>query len=82
MITETQTRVIVLQLSDELLAQLQPFLAGLDIATTAHGEGAYQKVEQHQQRLTMRSEVYIEIDALPDRAINEAHRQAGMPSLY
>jgi hypothetical protein len=52
MITETQTRVIVLQLSDELLAQLQPFLAGLDITTTAH------KVEPSTQRLTMRGEVY------------------------
>jgi len=50
MITETQTRIIVLQLTDELLAQLQPFLAGLDItACTA---------EHTTQRLTMRSEVY------------------------
>jgi len=31
MITETQTRIIVLQLTDELAEQLQPFLAGLDI---------------------------------------------------
>src|SRR6266508_5921702 len=30
MITETQTRVIVLQLTDEMLTQLQPFMAGLD----------------------------------------------------
>lgn len=50
MITETQTRVIVLQLTDELLTQLQPFMAGLDItACTA---------EHTTQRLTMRSEVY------------------------
>src|SRR5437773_1748182 len=40
MITETQACIIVLQLTDELLAQLQPFMAGLDIAATAHGEGA------------------------------------------
>ena len=52
MITETQPRVIVLQLTDELLAQLQPFLAGLDIITTAT------------QRLTMRVEVY---EALVER---------------
>ena len=58
MITETQTRIIVLQLTDELFAQLQPFLAGLDITATAHGAGAYQKVAQDQQRLSMRSEVY------------------------
>jgi len=58
MITETQTRVIVLQLTDELIAQLRPFMAGLDITATAHGEGAYQKVEHHQQRLSMSSEVY------------------------
>lgn len=45
MITETQPCVIVLQLTDELIAQLRPFLAGLDIAVAA-------------QRLTMRAEVY------------------------
>ncbi len=50
MITETQTRIIVLQLTNALFAQLQPFLAGLDItACTA---------EHTTQRLTMRSEVY------------------------
>jgi hypothetical protein len=52
MITETQTRIIVLQLPDELIAQLQPFMAGLDIIATAD------KVEQYTQRLTMRGEVY------------------------
>jgi len=51
MITETQPYLIVLQLTDELLARLQPFLDGLDIAITA-------------QRLTMRAEVY---DALAER---------------
>jgi hypothetical protein len=50
MITETQICIIVLQLTNELFAQLQPFLAGLDItAGTA---------EHTTQRLTMRSEVY------------------------
>ncbi len=50
MITETQTRIIVLQLTNALFAQLQPFLAGLDFtACTA---------EHTTQRLTMRSEVY------------------------
>jgi hypothetical protein len=76
MITELQTRVIVLQLTDELLAQLQPFMEGLDITTTPHREWAYQEVyerghfvgyeqvEQYKQRLTMRGEVY---DALTTR---------------
>ncbi len=50
MITETQTRVIVLQLTDEQLAQLQPFMAGLDIIATAHN------VEHASQRLTMRGD--------------------------
>lgn len=49
MITETPTHMIVLQLSDELLAQLQPFLAGLDITVTSHHKA---------QCLTMRAEVY------------------------
>ena len=50
MITETSTGIIVLQLTDALLAQLQPFMDGLDItAGTA---------EHTTQRLTMRSEVY------------------------
>jgi hypothetical protein len=54
MITETQPCIIVLQLSDELHAQLQPFLGGLDIATTA-------------QCLVMRAEVY---EALLERVGN------------
>jgi len=58
MITETQPRVIVLQLTDELLTQLQPFMDGLDISATAPGAGADQQVAQHQQHLSMRSEVY------------------------
>src|SRR5262249_12880405 len=76
MITETQVRFIVLQLTNELLAQLQPFMAGLDIATTTHidwvcqevyehGQFAgYEKVEQRHQRLTMSGEVY---EALAER---------------
>src|SRR4051812_12329922 len=44
----TQPHMIVLQLTDALLAQLQPFIVGLDIIVTSHRE----------QRLTMRSEVY------------------------
>ena len=51
MITETQTCLIVLQLDDELLAQLQPFLVGLDITIAA-------------QRLSMRAEIY---EALAER---------------
>jgi len=58
MITETQTRIIVLQLTNELFAQLQPFLAGLDITATAHGARANQKVAHHQQCLSMSSAVY------------------------
>ena len=58
MITETQPRVIVLQLTNELLTQLQPFMAGLDIIATAPGAGADQPVAQHQQHLSMRSDVY------------------------
>jgi hypothetical protein len=76
MIIEQATRIIVLQLTDELLTQLRPFMEGLDITTTLHSEWAYQevyehglfagyaKVEQHRQRLTMRGEVY---DALIER---------------
>ncbi len=70
MITELQPRVIVLQLTDALLAQLQPFLAELDITTTPHREWAdqeiaahghvasYANVEQSTQRLTLRGESY------------------------
>ena len=56
MITETQPCMIVLQLTDAQLAHLQPFMDGLDIIATA--PGADQQVAQHQQRLTLRSEVY------------------------
>ena len=70
MTTALQTRVIVLQLTDEILEQLRPYMQGLDITTTPHSEWAYQevyehshfagyeKVEQYKQRLTMRGEVY------------------------
>jgi len=75
MITEQATRVIVLHLTDALLAQLPPFMAGLDITTSSHSEWAYQevyehdqsvgheKVEQCKQRLTMRGEVYAALAA-------------------
>jgi hypothetical protein len=70
MITEQARCIIVLQLTDELLAQLRPFMEGLDMTTTLHSEWAnvevyeqvqfagYEKVEQYRQRLTMRGEVY------------------------
>ena len=70
MITETQTRVIVLQLTDELLTQLQPCMVGLDITATAHSDWAYQEIYEHdqfagyakvkqcKQRLTMHGDVY------------------------
>jgi hypothetical protein len=52
MITETQPYMVVLHLTDALLVQLQPFMAGLDITAIAT------------QRLTMRAEVY---EALAER---------------
>jgi len=52
MITETQTSIIVLHLIDQLLVQLQPFMAGLDITAIAHN------VEPSMQRLTMHGQVY------------------------
>jgi hypothetical protein len=52
MITETQPCIIVLQLTDELITQLRPFMAGLAITATAH------TVEHAAQCLTMRAEVY------------------------
>jgi hypothetical protein len=58
MITELQPRVIVLQLTDALFAQLRPFMAGLDITASAHGGEAYQKDEQYQRRLSMSSKAY------------------------
>ena len=57
MITETQTHVIVLQLTDALLAQLQPFLTGLDITATA-------------QRLTMRGERCVDLAARVGSALD------------
>jgi hypothetical protein len=57
MITETQTTIIVLQLTDELLAQLHPFMAGLGISITPNAACGGQAEQQH-LRLTMRAEVY------------------------
>jgi hypothetical protein len=55
MITETQTAIIVLQLTDELLAQLHPFMTGLGISVAPHAACGRQ-AEQHHLRLTMRAE--------------------------
>jgi hypothetical protein len=63
MITETQTTIIVLQFTDEQLAQLHPFMAGLDITVTPHAACCGQ-AEQHHLRLTMCAEVY---EALVER---------------
>ena len=63
MITETQPTIIVLQLSDELLAQLHPFMAGLGINVSPHAACCGQAEEQH-LRLTIRAEVY---EALVER---------------
>src|SRR5215213_11890967 len=57
MITETQTHIVILHLTDELLAQLQPFMAGLDI-TTAH------------QSLTMCGQVYEALAARVGSALD------------
>ena len=86
MTIETQTRVIVLQLSDEMLAQLRPYMEGLDITLTLHSEWPYQevyqrgqfigyeKVEQYKQRLTMRGEVYDAIIAKVNGALDYDRR--------
>lgn len=63
MITETQTTIIVLQLSGEMLAQLYPFMAGLGISVTPQAACCGQ-AEQHHLRLTMRAEAY---EALVER---------------
>jgi hypothetical protein len=82
MITEQATRIIVLQLTDEMLTQLRPYTLGLDITTTLHSEWAYQEVyehglfagyeqvEQHRQRLTMRGEVYDALIARVNGALD------------
>ena len=57
MITETQTHIVILHLTDELLAQLQPFMAGLDI-TTAHQCLTMRGVPCLWQRRTSRSASY------------------------
>ena len=86
MTTETQTRVIVLQLTDEMLTQLRPFMEGLDITLTLHSEWAYQeiyeqgqfafyeKVELHRQRLTMRGEIYDALIARVNGALDYDRR--------
>ena len=70
MITAQATRLVVLELTDELLAQLRPFMDGLDITAIPHSARtdqevyehgqfeSYTTVEQRRQRLTMRSEAY------------------------
>ena len=82
MTTETQSRVIVLQLTDGILAQIQPFTVGLDITTTPHSEWAYREVYEHghfagyakveyrRQRLTMRGEVYDALTARVNGALD------------
>ena len=50
MITETQPYLVVLHLADELLAQLRPFMTGLEITVCT--------AEHATQRLFMSSKVY------------------------
>ena len=82
MTTELETRVIVLQLTDEMLEKLRPFMEGLDITLTLHSEWAYQEVYAHgqfvgyekaehrRQRLTMRGEVYDALIARVNGALD------------
>ena len=70
MITETQPRIIVLQITDELLARLHPYMAGLGISLTPQSAWAEHEVDSHGQsagqtrgvrhylQLTMRAEFY------------------------
>lgn len=53
MITETQTTMIVLQLTDEQLTQLYPFMAGLGISVSPHAA-----CSGHHLHLSMRAEAY------------------------
>src|SRR5215207_9863449 len=70
MITEPQPHMIVLQLTDALLAQLRPFMTDLAVSAAPHSNlddqeisahshvACYASIEQGTQLLTMRSEVY------------------------
>jgi len=60
MITEKQTSTIVIHITDELAERLHPSMAGLGIHVRPHRT----RGEQHELRLTMRTEVY---EALVER---------------
>jgi hypothetical protein len=49
MMSETEECVVILQLDDELLARLRPFLKGLDITITLHREWVYQALSEQGQ---------------------------------
>jgi hypothetical protein len=82
MITEPQPHMIVLQLTEALYAQLQPYLEGLDITIAPHSHLAdqessahshvacYASVEQGTQQLTMRGEVYAALVARVGSALD------------
>src|SRR4051812_48602852 len=77
MITETQPHMIVLQLTDTLLAQLQPYLEELDITTIPQSESADRaqvacdaSIGQHTQQLTMHGEVYAALVARVGSALD------------
>jgi hypothetical protein len=67
---ETTTATVMLQLDEQLLAQLRPYLEGLEITIAPHSEWGYQavyeqgqfagyaRVERPKQRLTMRRDIY------------------------
>jgi hypothetical protein len=57
MIAETQPCIIVMELTDELVAQLQPFMVGLEITATAHN------VKPSTQRLTLRGESTLRLSS-------------------
>ena len=77
MITEPQSYMIVLQLTDTLLAQLQPYLEELDITTIPQRESADRaqvacdaRIGQHTQQLTMHGEVYAALVARVGSALD------------
>ena len=79
---ETTTATVMLQLDEQLLAQLRPYLEGLEITIAPHSEWGYQVVYEHgqfagyarvaqsKQRLTMRREIYDTLIARVNGALD------------
>jgi hypothetical protein len=77
MITEPQPHMIVLQLTDTLLTQLQPYLEELDITTIPQGESADgaqvacdARIGQLTQQLIMCGEIYAALVARVGSALD------------